>query len=102
MIVIKHVKKSINVIRQYKYLIKSTEAQLQNSDASFHSPPTHESAYINVQHLMNIMHPNIKVSLNKPNSAMYNKDIKYNSCFIKNLTNIDKLLWNLFTAPIFF
>lgn len=79
MIVILHVKKSINVIRQYKYLIKSTEAQLQNSDASFHSPPTHESAYINVQHLMNIMHPNIKVSLNKPNSAMYNKDIKYNS-----------------------
>lgn len=64
MIVILHVKKSINVIRQYKYLIKSTEAQLQNSD---------------VQHLMNIMHPNIKVSLNKPNSAMYNKDIKYNS-----------------------
>lgn len=79
MIVILHVKKSINVIRQYKYLIKSTEAQLQNSDTSFHSPPTHESAYINVQHLMNIMHPNIKVSLNKPNSAMYNKDIKYNS-----------------------
>lgn len=65
MIVILHVKKSINVIR--------------HSDASFHSPPTHESAYINVQHLMNIMHPNIKVSLNKPNSAMYNKDIKYNS-----------------------
>lgn len=79
MIVILHVKKSINVICQYKYLIKSTEAQLQNSDASFHSPPTHESAFINVQHLMNIMHPNIKVSLNKPNSAMYNKDIKYNS-----------------------
>lgn len=77
--VILHVKNSINVIHQYKYLIKSTQAQLQNSDASFHSPPTHESAYINVKHLMNIMHPNIKVSLNKANSAMYNKDIKYNS-----------------------